>query len=73
MLLCTAQFMVVLDGTIINVALPTIQQALDLSPENLQWIVTAYALTFGGFLILGGRLGDLFGRRRALIAGLVLF
>jgi EmrB/QacA subfamily drug resistance transporter len=72
-LLCTAQFMVVLDGTIINVALPTIQQALDLSPENLQWIVTAYALTFGGFLILGGRLGDLFGRRRALIAGLVLF
>jgi MFS family permease len=57
-LVCLAQFMVVLDATIVNVALPTIQQDLDMSDTNLQWIVNAYTLLFGGFLLLGGRAGD---------------
>jgi EmrB/QacA subfamily drug resistance transporter len=72
-LLCVAQFMVVLDASIVNVALPSIGTALDFSQENLSWVVNAYVLTFGGFLLLGGRLADLLGRRRMFIAGLILF
>jgi EmrB/QacA subfamily drug resistance transporter len=69
----TAQLMVVLDATIVTVALPSIQDALHFSTANLQWIVTAYTLTFGGLLLLGGRLGDVFGRRRMFMFGLVVF
>lgn len=72
-LLCSAQFMVVLDFSVVNVALPSIQHELGFTTSNLQWIVTAYSLTSGGFLLLGGRIGDLFGRRRLFIIGLVLF
>ncbi len=72
-LLCSAQFMVVLDFSIVNVALPAIQRDLGFTTSNLQWIITAYSLTFGGFLLLGGRIGDLFGRRRLFIIGLVIF
>lgn len=72
--LATAQFMVVLDATIVNVALPAIHKALGFSTDaELQWIVTAYALVFGGFLLLGGRLADLFGRRKVFIAGIGIF
>ncbi len=72
-LLCVAQFMVVLDSAIVNVALPTIGEALDFSESSLPWVVNAYVLTFGGFLLLGGRLADLLGRRRVLLFGLALF
>ena len=72
-LLCVAQFVVVLDASIVNVALPTIKEALDFSEDSLPWVVNAYVLTFGGFLLLGGRLADLLGRRRLFMAGLVLF
>jgi EmrB/QacA subfamily drug resistance transporter len=72
-LVCLAQFMVVLDATIVNVALPSIQADLEISESSLQWIVNAYALLFGGFLLLGGRAGDLIGRKRVFLAGLVLF
>ncbi|HSB38957.1 MAG TPA: MFS transporter [Gaiellaceae bacterium] len=72
-LVCLAQFMVVLDATIVNVALPSIQTDLGLSEANLQWIVNAYTLVFGGFLLLGGRAGDLIGRKRLFLAGLVVF
>src|SRR5438270_10565476 len=72
-LLCAAQFMVVLDFSIVNVALPSIQAAFGLTQEQLQWIVSAYALTFGGLLLLGGRASDLYGRRRMFMAGLLLF
>jgi EmrB/QacA subfamily drug resistance transporter len=72
-LLCMAQFVVVLDASIVNVALPTIGKALDFSQDNLSWVVNAYVLTFGGFLLLGGRLADLLGRRRVFMFGLVLF
>jgi MFS family permease len=65
--------MVVLDVSIVNVALPSIQRSLHFSSSSLEWIVSAYALTFGGFLLLGGRAGDLLGRRRVFMAGLVLF
>src|ERR1700685_284383 len=71
--LAAAQLMVVLDATIVNVALPHIQHALGFSGSGLEWVVNAYALTFGGFLLLGGRAGDLLGRRRVFIAGVVLF
>ena len=71
-LLCFAQFIVVLDASIVNVALPSIGEALDFSQENLAWVVNAYVLTFGGFLLLGGRMADLLGRRRVFIAGLLL-
>src|SRR5881396_2263724 len=71
-LLCIAQFVVVLDASIVNVALPTIGDALDFSESNLPWVVNAYVLTFGGFLLLGGRMADLLGRRRVFIAGLLL-
>src|SRR5689334_3799588 len=69
----TAQFMVVLDVAIVNVALPSIESDLHFSPESLQWVITAYAIFFGGVLLLGGRLADLLGRRRLFMAGLVLF
>src|ERR1041384_5116569 len=72
-LVCMAQFMVVLDATVVNVALPSIQKDLGLSEANLQWIINAYTLVFGGFLLLGGRAGDLLGRKRLFLFGLVVF
>ena len=72
-LLCTVQFMVVLDIAVVNVALPSIQTDLGFSQENLQWVISAYALLFGGFLLLGGRAADLLGRRRVFLVGLVIF
>jgi EmrB/QacA subfamily drug resistance transporter len=72
-LICVAQLMVVLDSTIANIALPYIGKDLDIDSTNLSWIVTGYALAFGGFLLLGGRLGDLYGRRRVFMAGVTLF
>ncbi len=72
-LISLAQLMVVLDSTIANIALPYIGGDLDINQANLQWIVTGYALTFGGFLLLGGRLADLYGRRRIFIVGVLLF
>jgi EmrB/QacA subfamily drug resistance transporter len=71
--IATAQLMVVLDATIVNVALPHIQHALGFSGSGLEWVVNAYALTFGGFLLLGGRAGDILGRRRMFIIGVLLF
>ena len=71
--IATAQLMVVLDATIVNVALPHIQSALKFSGSGLEWVVNAYALTFGGLLLLGGRAGDILGRRRVFIGGIVLF
>ena len=71
-LACVAQFMVILDVSVVNVALPSIQSGLDFSHQNLQWVVNAYALTFAGFLLLGGRATDLLGRRRVFIGGLLL-
>src|SRR5947207_1173928 len=68
-----AQFMVVLDVAIVNVALPTIKTDLHFSQESLQWVVTAYSILFGGVLLLGGRMADLLGRRRLFMAGLALF
>src|ERR1700726_1250180 len=73
MVLCLGALMIVLDTTIVNVALPSIRQALGFSETSLAWVVNAYMLTFGGFLLLGGRLGDLFGQRRLFLAGLTLF
>jgi EmrB/QacA subfamily drug resistance transporter len=70
---CLAQFMVVLDATVVNVALPSIQRGLHFSPSSLQWVVNAYTLIFGGFLLLGGRAGDLIGRKRLFVAGVALF
>jgi EmrB/QacA subfamily drug resistance transporter len=72
-LLATTQFVIVLDAAIVNVAIPSIGADLHFSPENLTWIPNAYALTFGGFLLLGGRMADLLGRRRLFMVGLVLF
>src|SRR6059036_3033762 len=72
-LLCVVQFMVVLEIAIVNVALPSIQVDLGFSEQNLQWVISAYALFFGGFLLLGGRAADLLGRRRIFLAGLVVF
>jgi EmrB/QacA subfamily drug resistance transporter len=71
-LLCFAQFIVVLDASIVNIALPSIDEELDFSQANLPWVVNAYILTFGGFLLLGGRIADFLGRRRVFIAGLLL-
>src|ERR1700752_3519839 len=67
---CVAQFMVVLDVSIMNVALPSIGRSLHYSPTGLQWVVNAYVLTFAGFLLLGGRAADLFGRRLVYLIGL---
>ena len=72
-LVCMAQFMVVLDATIVNVALPSIQKDLDVAEADLQWVVNSYTLIFGGFLLLGGRAGDLLGRKRLFLAGVVVF
>src|SRR5487761_23889 len=72
-LLAVACFMTAVDMLIVNVALPTIGGKLHLAESDLQWVVTAYALTFGGFLLLGGRAADLLGRRRMFMAGLALF
>src|SRR5436190_22447840 len=72
-LLAVAFFMTVVDLTIVNTSLPTIGRDLHFSQTSLQWVVTAYSLTFGGFLLLGGRAADLLGRRRILMAGLSLF
>src|SRR4051794_8148298 len=72
-LLVTAQFMVILDVAIVNVALPAIKSDLGFSSASLQWIVSAYAILFGGTLLLGGRVGDLLGRRRVFMVGLALF
>src|SRR5437879_1566729 len=72
-LICTAQFVLQLDFSIVNVALPTIQRELGFAAADLQWVVTGYALTFGSLLLLGGRVGDLLGRRRLLLLGLTLF
>jgi EmrB/QacA subfamily drug resistance transporter len=72
-LVCMAQFMVILDATIVNVALPSIQSDLEMSEADLQWIVNAYTLTFGGFLLVGGRAGDLAGRKKVFLVGLVIF
>jgi EmrB/QacA subfamily drug resistance transporter len=71
--LCLGDLMIVLDGTIVNVALPTIRDDLGFSETSLAWVVNAYLLTFGGFLLLGGRLGDLFGQRRLFLTGIVAF
>ena len=68
-----AQFMVVLDIAIVNVALPAIKTNLNFSQDDLQWVISAYAIMFGGALLLGGRLADIFGRRRLLMVGLALF
>src|SRR6201995_231477 len=73
LVIAAAQLMVVLDASIVNVALPDIQKALGFSGTGLEWVVNAYALTFGGLLLLGGRAGDILGRRRVFIAGIVLF
>src|SRR6186997_3418589 len=68
-----AQFMVILDVAVVNVALPAIKHDLHFSQESLQWVITAYSILFGGFLLLGGRLADLLGRRRLFIAGVIIF
>jgi EmrB/QacA subfamily drug resistance transporter len=73
LVLCLGDLMIVLDGTIVNVALPSIRDDLGFSQESLAWVVNAYLLTFGGFLLLGGRLGDLFGHRRLFLVGISLF
>jgi len=67
------QLMVILDGTVVNIAMPKIQHALDFSPSNLSWVQNAYALAFGGLLLLGARAGDLLGRRRVFITGVSVF
>jgi EmrB/QacA subfamily drug resistance transporter len=72
-IVCAAFFMTVLDVSIVNVALPSIGRSLDFSRENLQWVITAYAITFGGFLLLGGRAADLLGRRRVFLTGVAVF
>jgi EmrB/QacA subfamily drug resistance transporter len=72
-IVCLGQFMVVLDATVVNVALPSIQRDLGFSQADLQWVINAYTLVFGGFLLLGGRMGDLIGRRRIFLAGIAVF
>src|ERR1700726_4306333 len=73
MVLCLGTLMIVLDTTIVNVALPSIHVDLGFSPASLAWVVNAYLLTFGGFLLLGGRLGDLYGHRRLFVSAITLF
>ena len=73
LLLCAVQFLDIADASIVNVALPSIQRSLHFSQQNLQWVASGYILTYGGFLLLGGRLGDLLGRRRMLLTGLTVF
>src|SRR5205823_11774473 len=71
--LCIGQLMIVLDGTVVNVALPTIQRELHFSQASLAWVVNAYLLSFGGLMLLAGRLGDITGRKRVFIAGMSAF
>src|SRR3954465_6776263 len=71
--LCSVYFMVILDAAIGRVAVPSIDRELDMSPEGLQWVANAYMLTFGALLLLGGRIGDLVGRRRLFLGGLTVF
>src|SRR3712207_3445615 len=71
--LCLGDLMIVLDTTVVNVALPSIRDDLGFSETSLAWVVNAYVLTFGGFMLLGGRLGDLYGHRRLFLLGLALF
>src|SRR6202040_2441688 len=71
--LCLGQLMMVLDATIVNVALPSIQRELHFTQANLTWVIDGYLITFGGFLLLAGRVGDLIGRKKVFLAGLVLF
>src|SRR5436190_19398268 len=71
--LCAGMLMIVLDATVVNVALPAIQRDLGFSQSSLAWVVNAYLISYGGLLLLAGRLGDLIGRKRVLIAGLVVF
>src|SRR3954465_12197651 len=71
--LCAGMLMVILDGTIVNVALPTIQDDLGFSQSNLAWVINAYLIPFGGLLLLAGRVGDLIGQRRVFLAGLIVF
>src|SRR5229473_5583055 len=73
LVIATAQLMLVLDDTIVNVALPSMQRSLHLATSNLNWVISFYALTFGGLLLLGGRAGDLFGRRRVFRFGIIVF
>src|SRR5271154_6332610 len=73
LLLAMTQFVIVIDASIVNVALPSIGRALSFSRTDLSWVVNAYTLTFGGFLLLGGRMADLLGRRRMFVLGLVVF
>ncbi len=70
---CVAQFMVILDLSIVNVALPSIQSSLGFTASELQWVIDAYAITFAGFLMLGGRAADQFGQRRTFVAALLVF
>src|SRR5881227_3738396 len=72
-LIAVAQFMVILDATIVNVALPTIKVDVGFSEQSLSWVLNAYTLMFGGFLLLGGRLADRLGRRRLFVAGIAVF
>ena len=72
-IVCLAQLMIVLDVTIVNVALPSIQRDLHFSQANLSWVVNAFLVTFGSLLLLAGRLGDLLGRKRVFVAGLTIF
>src|SRR5689334_6894254 len=71
--LCAAMLMIVLDATIVNVALPSIQDDLDVSQNNLAWVINAYMIPFGGLLLLAGRMGDLLGQRRIFLVGLAIF
>ncbi|MGA9633704.1 MAG: MFS transporter, partial [Solirubrobacterales bacterium] len=73
LVVCLGQFMVILDVSIVNVALPSIKDSLGFSTNGLQWVLNAYTLTYAGFLLLGGRAADLFGRRRMFFAGTLLF
>ncbi|MGQ4335094.1 MFS transporter, partial [Streptomyces hayashii] len=73
LVIASCQLMVVLDITIVNIALPDIQRSLDFSTTSLAWVVNAYTLTFGGLLLLGGRTGDILGRRRMFVCGVLLF
>src|SRR3954452_8683053 len=72
-ILCLGELMVVLDSTVVNVALPSIRKDLGFSEESLAWVVNGYLLTFGGCLLLGGRLGDLYGQRRVFVTGITAF
>ena len=73
LLLCTVQFMDIIDGSIMNVALPSIRSDLHFSQQHLQWVLSGYLVTYGGLLLLGGRAGDLIGRRRLLVTGTAVF